>query len=235
MAERAATSYDAAKTACAGFGARLPTATEVLRGSSVSTATTALWTAVPADPTNQVTAKLGDGSTNTAAITSSVASRCVCGATVPTWFAGKRCNGEPCHECYTAGDSNFDAKDRAQLRHSSALWECMNDRAHLAEASTLIEGIKAGLPGANTVIATADSAAFQTTISLQWQAVTFEASNSTIGAPMFTAATAFRCAAPKVTLAPNPNNISNQLGAAGPRSKFLMKRPCGFDHLHRRS
>ncbi len=103
----------------------------------MSTAGTALWTAVPADTTNQVTAKLSDGSTNISSITSMVAYRCVCGATVPKSFMGKHCNGDPGTECYTAGALNFDAKDRAQLRHSSALWECANDRAHLAEASTL--------------------------------------------------------------------------------------------------
>lgn len=212
-AERTASTFATAQTACSAFGARLPTATEVLRGSSVSTAAAALWTAVPADTANQVTAKLSDGSTNTPSITSSVAYRCVCGATVPKSFTGKHCNGDPGTECYTAGDLNFDAKDRAQLRHSSALWECANDRAHLAEASTLIEGIKAGLPGTNTEVATADSAAFQATISVQWQASTFEASNGNIGAPMFTAAKTFRCAAPKAVLAPNPNNISNQFVA----------------------
>ena len=211
--ERTASSYAAARTSCGGFGARLPTATEVLRGSSVSTATTPLWTAVPADTNNQVTAKLGDGSTSTSSIASSVAYRCVCGATVAKSFTAKHCNGDPGNECYAVGAENFDAKDRAQLRHSSALWECMNDRAHLAEASTLIEGIKAGLPGSNTEIATADSASFSETISVQWQGPTFEASNGNIGAPMFTAARAFRCAAPKAPLAPNPNNISNQFVA----------------------
>ncbi len=217
--ERTAATYDAAKTGCAAFGARLPTATEVLRGSgTVGTAGTALWTAVPADPTNQVTAKLSDGSNTTAGLTSSVAYRCVCGAAAPKSFTAQHCNGAPGTECYTAGSENFDAKDRAELRHSSALWECENDRAHLAEAGTLTEGIKAGLPGSNAEVATADAAAFQAAISVKWNAATFELGNN-IGAPAFTAAKAFRCAAPKAVLAPNPNNISNQFIAGANKSE----------------
>ncbi|MEO8841168.1 MAG: hypothetical protein ABI591_03270 [Kofleriaceae bacterium] len=220
--DRTALAYDAAKAACQAFGARLPTATEMYRVSATQSGavgqpfnTSYLWTAVPIDKLDQATERLSDGGTSTAAAATATGFRCVCPAVLPNTFTGKHCNGDPGSECFSLGSENYDAKDRPALRRSSAEWECTNDRAHLAEASTLIEGIRNGLPGSGKPIATADSATYSTAIAISWTATTADPGANDTNIALTTAAP-FRCAAPSAVLSPNPATIPNQF--AGPLS-----------------
>ncbi|MEO8549045.1 MAG: hypothetical protein ABI678_03710, partial [Kofleriaceae bacterium] len=208
--DRTALAYDAAAAACKAFGARLPTATELYRvsasqsgavGQSFNTAP--LWTAVPADKLNQVTAKLADGATAMTPAATATAFRCVCPAALPKTFTGKHCNGEPGSECFPVGAYNLDTKDRPALRRSSALWECTNEHAHLADSELLIEGIRDGLPGTGVAVATGDSASYSTQAAFAWTGPAFTITATSLTNPALTTATRFRCAGPRAAVEPN--------------------------------
>src|SRR5262249_47866314 len=74
-------------------------------------------------------------------------------------------------------------------------------------------GIKAGLPGSNALIATADSTAYAWRAQIKWSSSTWATTGNLAMLNLQTAAP-FRCAAPKVLLAPNPNTIPNQFVTA---------------------
>jgi Stigma-specific protein, Stig1 len=223
--ERTPAALDVAKATCQAFGARLPTATEAYRVSYNQSAmpvgdsfnTSYIWTLVPNDRLNQATLRLSDGGTSSTAATTATPYRCVCPAVLPKTFTGGRCNGTPGSECFTIGNYNIDSKDRPALRKSAAVWECTNDRAHLAEATTLIEGIRAGLPGSNALIETADGTGYAWTSTLKWSSSTWDIGGNVSYVDLRTPAP-FRCAAPKVAQSPNSNTIANQF--VGPLSPY---------------
>lgn len=227
--ERTPQALDAAKATCQAFGARLPTASELYRVSASQTGavgqsfnTMYLWSLAPDDKLNQATIRLSDGDTSTAAAATATPYRCVCGAAQPKTFTKGHCNGMPGTECFTFGNYNIDAKDRPALRKSAAVWECTNERAHMADAPLLIEALKNGLPGSGTFISTADQATYTTLFEMKWTSPTWQTATNITHINLITPAP-FRCAAPKVAQTPNPNTIPNQfVGALSPYKSETM-------------
>lgn len=176
--ERAPAALDVASASCKDFGGRLPTPTELYRVSATQSGvvgqsfhTNYLWSQAPDDKLNQAVIRLSDGGTSTQSATSSGAYRCVCPAVLPKTFTGAHCHGAPGSACFTLGAYNFDAADRPALRKSAAVWECTNERAHLADLPQLIEAIHAGLPGSNQFVSTADASDDHQSSQLRWNAV----------------------------------------------------------------
>ena len=222
--ERPAQALDAAKATCQAFGARLPTASELYRVSATQSGTVGqsfntnyIWSLAPDDKLNQATLRLSDGATTSTPAATATPYRCVCATTLPKTFTGKHCNGAAGNECFTLGNYNIDTKDRPALRKSAAVWECTNERAHMADAPLLVEALRNGLPGSGTFISTADQATYQTSFSLKWTSSTWQTATN-ISHVNLTTAAPFRCAAPKVAQTPNPNTIANQF--VGPLSPY---------------
>jgi hypothetical protein len=175
--ERTAATLDAASVECTSFGGRLPTATEAFRVSAnrsgavgQSFHTNFLWSRTANDRLSQVTVRLSDGGTSSsvAAAPTAVPYRCVCPAAVPRAFTGARCNGPAGAECFRWGPYHIDQEDRPALRKSAALQECVSEHAHLADLPVLQAAIRAGLPGSNAFIGTADSSRYDLTTWIRW-------------------------------------------------------------------
>ena len=222
--ERTAAALDVAKAACKEFGARLPTPTELYRVSATQSGvvgqsfnTSYLWSQAPDDKLNQAMIRLSDGGTSTQPATSQGTYRCVCPAAMPKTFTGVHCNGAPGSECFTVGRYNVDAKDRPALRKSAAVWECINDRAHLADLPELIEAIQAGLPGSNQFVSTADASDNHQSSQIRWTGAAWSPAGNTADVDLRTPAP-FRCAAPRAAVSPNPNLVPNQY--LGPQSPY---------------
>jgi hypothetical protein len=186
--ERTAATLDAANVECTAFGGRLPTATEMYRVSASRSGavgqsfhTNFLWSRTPNDRLNQVTTRLSDGTTSaaSAAAPSAVPYRCVCPASPPPAFTGARCNGPAGSECFRWGPYHIDKADRPALRKSAAIQECVNERAHLADLPLLGAAIRAGLPGSNALIGTADGARYDLTTTIRWAGATWEPAGNT--------------------------------------------------------
>jgi hypothetical protein len=205
--ERTAATLDAASVDCAAFGGRLPSATEIYRVSASRSGavgqsfhTNFLWSRTPNDRTSQVTARLSDGATSatTAAAPSSIPYRCVCQAAAPRTFTGSRCNGPAGAECFRAGPYNLDKADRPALRKSAAIQECVAEHAHLADLALLESAIRAGLPGSNAFIGTADNSRYDLTTTIRWSGPTWELAGNA-SAVTHPTPVPFRCAG---TIAP---------------------------------
>jgi hypothetical protein len=181
--ERAVDTRASAEAACAAGGARLPLATELFRVAATQSATVGqtnhtnyLWSRTPSDPGHTISVRLSDA--NTLASDSSVMTklnfRCVCEPAVPATFTGAACNGPPSAGCFAAPWDgmryNIDAADRAPLPKSSAMWECQQAHAHLADYNTYAESIQAKLPkGSNAWLHTADDGTYTSDIVVRWK------------------------------------------------------------------
>jgi hypothetical protein len=222
--ERPAAALDVAGASCKDFGARLPTATELHRVSATQSGLVGqsfhvnyLWSQAPDDKLNQAVIRLSDGGTSTRAALSTGPYRCVCPPVLPRTFSGGHCNGPPGGECFTAGGYNFDVADRPALRKSAAVWECTNERAHLADLPRLVEAIQAGLPGSNLFISTADASDNHQSSEIRWNATSWSPAGNTAAVDLRTPAP-FRCAAPALAVSANPNTIANEF--LGPLSRY---------------
>jgi len=219
--ERTAATLDAATVDCASFGGRLPTATEMFRvnalrpgGIGQSFHTNYLWSRTPNDRLTQVTARLNDGaiSSATAVAPSAIPYRCVCAAQ-PRAFAGSRCSGPAGSECFKWGPYNIDKEDRPPLRKSAALQECVGERAHLADLSVLGPAIRAGLPGSNANLNTADGASYHQSTTIRWSGPTWEAAGNTSFIELSTPAP-FRCVGTAVPAAQSATAVPNEFRPA---------------------
>jgi hypothetical protein len=224
--ERTAAALDAAQVTCGAFGARLPSATELYRVSATQTGavgmsfhTNYLWTGTPDDQLNQATIRLSDGATSAAAATSATPYRCVCGAALPRTFTAGHCNGDPGDGCFEINGYNVDKKDRPALRKSAALFECVNERAHIVDLAVLAEAIRGGIPGTNVFVMTADQSVYLGSTQLRW---TGGASgwdpNTNVQSQDNRTPSPFRCSATKTAESPNPNPINNAF--VPPLSKY---------------
>ena len=113
--------------------------------------------------------------------------------------------------CFTFGAYNIDKVDRPALRSSAAVWECANERGHLADAPLLAEAIRAGLPGSGAFLRTGDAAYYPNATGLAWtgMATTWEPSSAIEMIDLRTPAP-FRCYGPSGAVSPNPNTIANE-------------------------
>jgi hypothetical protein len=214
--ERTPAALDVAAASCKAFGARLPTPSELYRVSATQSGIVGqsfqvnyLWSQAPDDKLNQAVIRLSDGGTSTLPAASMGAYRCVCSAPLPKTFTGVHCNGAPGSECFAVGAYNFDSKDRPALRKGAAVWECVNEHAHLADLPELVEAIHGGLPGSGAFISTADASSYYLSTEIRWTATGWSPPGDTTQVDLRTPAP-FRCAAPKVGVSPNPNAIPNQ-------------------------
>ena len=223
--ERSAAALDIATTTCAAFGARLPTATELYRVSAnqsgtvgMSFHTNPLWSIVPADRLAQITIKLSDASSGEQAATSPLTYRCVCAPPQPPSFSGTRCNGPASAECATVGPYNVDKSDRPALRKSSAVWECANERAHLADLPLLVEGLQGGLPGSGAYIATADHWQYNQSTEIKWTTATGWTFAGNDTAVNIVTPAPFRCAGPSFVAGTHTATVANEY--VGPLSGY---------------
>lgn len=214
--ERTAATLDVATTTCASFGARLPTATELYRVSATRTGavgesfhTNPLWTAVPSDRLTQTTLRLSDGVVGATAAASALTYRCVCSSAQPPAFAGSRCHGGVGSECATVGRFNIDTEDRPAMRKSAAVWECANERAHVADLPTTIEALLSGVPGSNAYIATADHWTQDHSVGVRWSSSTWVA-NGNLASVSITGAAPFRCAGPSFVAGTHSATVANE-------------------------
>jgi hypothetical protein len=219
--ERTAATLDEADLDCAAFGGRLPTATEMYRVSASRSGavgqsfhTNFLWSRTPNDRLTQVTTRLSDGGTSfaTAAAPSAIPYRCVCPAAVPRHFAGARCNGPAGSECFRWGPYHIDQADRPALRKSAALQECVSEHAHLADLPLLGAAIRAGLPGSNAFIATADGSNRDLTTAIRWTSAEWELATNVVGVG-HTAPTPFRCAGTAMPTSPSASSVPDAFSA----------------------
>ena len=214
--ERMPAALDVATTTCKAFGGRLPTPSELYRVSASQSGivgqsfqTNYLWSQAPDDQLDQAVIRLSDGGTSTLAASSMGAYRCICSAPMPKTFTGVHCNGMPGSECFTVGSYNFDSKDRPALRKGAAVWECVHERAHLADLPQLVEAIHARLPGSGQSISTADASNSNNSTTIRWTGLTWSPPGD-VGVVDLRTPAPFRCAAPKAEASPNPNTIPNQ-------------------------
>ena len=224
--ERAAMPLDQAEVTCKAFGARLPTATELYRVAAsqsgavgMSFKTNYLWTQLPDDDLEQAVIRLSDGATQSSPATNSQAFRCVCGAALPKTFTQGHCNGDPGSACFEVNGYNIDTKDRAALRKSAAVQECATEHAHVVDSTMLAEAIRAGLPGTNTFVMTADEAVYYASTQLRW--VTGAPGwdpNGNVQMVDNRTPSPFRCGATKLAQSPNPNQVANAF--VPPSSKY---------------
>jgi hypothetical protein len=204
---RDSATYSEAEAACAAFGGRLPTATELYRVSTAVTSdvgdaidTQELWSIVPYDTVNQVTGLLSNGSLTTENATSgSLQYRCICPEDRPTGFAGSSCYGSPGSECAAltayGGAYNIDSQDRPPLRKSAALWECAFEGGHLADGVEYIDAIGSGVPGSGNELHMADDSRYNYTATILWTDSNWTA-NGNVSFEGHATARAFRCAGP---------------------------------------
>jgi len=178
--ERAATTFDTAKTTCEGIGGRLPTASELYRVSATQSATVGqtsntnyLWSLVPYNATTTFRVRLSDASVSTQASTGSLNYRCVCPPPLPNAYVGGNCNGPVGTACYALDGEgkryNVDMKDRAPLSKGGAIWECTFYRGHLARPIQLAEAIKQGIgTGSGVWLHTADQVRYDLGALVSW-------------------------------------------------------------------
>jgi hypothetical protein len=214
--ERAPAPLDAAQVTCQAFGGRLPTATELYRVAAnqsgavgMSFQTNDLWSLAPVDMLEQATVRLSDGVTNGVAATTPSAFRCVCPAALPRTFTSNHCNGDPAMPCFEVNGYNVDTKDRPALPKGAAIFECVNDRAHVVDAPLLAGAIRAGLPGTATAVMTADQWIYYQSTELSWSTATGWQLAGSLAAVDNRNPAPFRCAAVKVAPSPNANTIPN--------------------------
>lgn len=233
--ERTAATLDAASLDCAGFGGRLPSATEMFRVNASRTGavgqsfhTNYLWSRTANDRVSQVTTRLSDGGTSaaTAAAPSAIPYRCVCPAATPRHFAGARCNGTAGSECFRWGAYHIDQADRPPLRKSAAVQECVAEHAHLIDLPLLGAAIRSGLPGSNTPVMVADGYYPTQTTLIRWSDAAWElnslggAAATATGSPL-TTPSPFRCAGPAMRTSPNATPVTGAFQA--PLSAYKME------------
>jgi hypothetical protein len=231
--ERAVDTAANAETACAGGGARLPTATELYRVSATQSAsvgqtlhTNYLWSRTPRDPTSVMAVRLSDASVVASALADTTKHnyRCVCPARSPTSFSGSACNGPPDGACFglrTEGKRyNVDLADRAPLPKSAAIWECLYAHGHLADYITYAEAIRAGLPGGSMIwMHTADDALYTSDTLVQWQGTQLDwTAGAGTKVEAMTVAHPFRCAGAGYDADPNPAHPPDEF--VGTSSKY---------------
>jgi hypothetical protein len=217
--ERAAAALDAAEITCKAFGARLPTATELYRVSAtqggavgMSFHTSYLWSKTPNDDLEQAVIRLSDGATSSIVASTPAAFRCVCGVVLPRTFTSGHCNGAPGDGCFEVNGYHVDKKDRPALRKSAAVQECVSERAHLVSSTVLVEAIRAGLPGTNAFVTTADQARYDASTQLRWMSSAGGATwQPDMNVQMIDNRTPapFRCAASKLPQSPTAIQVSN--------------------------
>jgi hypothetical protein len=220
--ERAAATLADAEAACAAFGARLPTPTELYRVSAtqsgaIGTATTTapLWSAAPAERTLQTALRLSDGVASVPAITTLQAYRCVCAPPQPAFFGGTRCSGPAGNECVSVGRENIDRSDRPAIRRSSAIWECAHERGHLADFPAIAQAIHAGAPGSGAYIATADHADYRQSTTMRWTAAAGWTVSGNVSSVLLQNAAPFRCTGSSFVSGTHPNPILNEYVGPG--------------------
>jgi hypothetical protein len=215
--ERTPAPLDVAQVTCRAFGGRLPTATELFRVAAnqsgavgMSFNTNHLWSQSANDNLNQATIRLSDGASGSAGASTATPYRCVCGAPRAKTFTGNRCNGTPGNACFEWNGYHIDTQNRPSLKKSAAVAECLAERAHLVESWELAEAIRAGLPGPNVFVMTADQAIYFGTVQMRWNGV--EAAWEPSGNLQVVDnrnASPFRCAATKLAQTPNATEVTN--------------------------
>lgn len=220
--ERAAATLADAEAACAGFGARLPTPTEMYRVSAnqsaaigVATSTMPLWSAAPAERTTQTAMRLSDGVASVLAVTTLHPYRCVCAPPQLAFFGGTRCFGPPGEECVAVGRMNIDKSDRPAVRRSSAIWECAREHAHLADFPAIAQAINAGVAGSGAYIATADHSDYRQSTTMKWTAATGWTVAGNISSVLLQNPAPFRCMGSAFVSGTHPNPILNEFVGPG--------------------
>jgi hypothetical protein len=217
-----------ATNTCAAIGGRLPTATELVRGSQTgavgqSYTTNYLWSEVPRDLTTQIIVRMSDGNTNydNNASTTRYHYRCVCPPPVRSTFTGNSCYGVPGSECFTLQTEgkrqNMDTLDRAPLPKGSAIWECGQVHAHLADYITYAEAIEESLPNGGSFaptfpyLHTADDGNYGDDVIVKWvgiQPIWQVNPNTSVGS--MTDFRPFRCVGVNYAAGTNPNPINGE-------------------------
>ena len=162
--QRAADTWENAKTACASIGGRLPNSTEITRNSVAlgeasigdTTNTDAIWASdiYNANPTTVI---LGNSAANKAvsnlARTTKAPYRCVWDAdTRPITLSGVNCHSSSAqaNQCIQLKigniNYNFDRADRGPLTWSAAAQQCREMGGRLPTIMEAIMAIRAGLP-----------------------------------------------------------------------------------------
>ena len=169
--ERPNATYTAARDACEAIGARLPTASEIVRAGKKSGSigdtykTNLLWSAAPIDAANGLAVRLSDGASALLAFSPADPKphyRCVCPPPPPAAFAGSACyTSQSGDGCAALGDDpsfNFDAENRTALPHSAAMYECALAGAEPPTAERLAAAFIGGLPNTTSeILHTADA------------------------------------------------------------------------------
>lgn len=157
--ERAASSFEEAKSMCNQFRGRLPTVSELHRVSATQSATVGqtlhtnqLWSLAPSDPNTHVRVRLSDAAISTVADTAKTNFRCVCPPRLPKPYVGGNCYGAAnTNACATLEDEtkkhNLDTKDRPPVSKTTATWECAFYGGHLASPLELAEAVQQGIGG----------------------------------------------------------------------------------------
>jgi hypothetical protein len=247
--ERAVDTRANAEMDCAMGGARLPLANELYRVSATQSATVGqtnhinyLWSRTPYDAGHTISVRLSDASTLVSDSSSAgkLNYRCVCEPPLPETFSGDACNGPPGAGCFALPSDgmryNVDAADRAPLPKGSAIWECQQAHAHLADYNTFIEAIQAKLPkGSGTWLHTADDSTYASDTVIKWkdEGPLWVSSGNTSVDPM-TTAHSFRCVG--LNYAPGASSIhpANEFVEApsGYKSGGADEAPVAFTTAH---
>lgn len=157
-AERTATSFSTAGTACAAIGGRLPTGTELWRVRSVgpnpipNSSANALWTRLPSYRINYaVTERTSDGTVSDSCTNGPCAQpyRCIWPASSGSVLSNYACNGPTAgtdDPCFRAGRFTVDEIDRAPMYAASAAEECKLVGGWLQSLRGYEELVHAGVP-----------------------------------------------------------------------------------------
>jgi hypothetical protein len=242
--ERAVSTFSDAQTACSGFRARLPTASELYRVSATQSATVGqtlhknpLWSLDPAGADGHLRVTLADAKIASEVDTTKLNYRCVCPPPLPKIYTGNNCWGAPrtppCDTLEGEGKRhNIDTADRAPLEKGQALWECSFYGGHLATALQLAEGVQKNIgPGSGNWLHSADEIRFDQSAVLNWtngegflfESVAADGHNGvTFGAT--SDVRPFRCVGENATPPPLPQ-VAGQWAGPGRRRTEVGDRP----------
>ncbi|MFT7624087.1 MAG: hypothetical protein ACI9WU_003273 [Myxococcota bacterium] len=142
--DRGALRFDQAKARCEELGARLPTASELVRigpssgiqcPSPGAPSVDFLWTLVPDSlPEHRIAVRLSDGAVSSLPEPDVVPYRCIWPASRGDLLDVTTCNGPQDYACQHMGLLRFDRVARPALPQPSAAWECAFDGGRLPTA-----------------------------------------------------------------------------------------------------
>jgi hypothetical protein len=239
-ANRAASSYDAARLDCDGIRARLPLVTQAYRVRSGTLAplpgitNTEAWTSAWVNTTTQYAIDFSDGTTSDVPVIETREYRCVCPAPDTPGFSAGDCLGLLGNECFTVPfqNLNVDNQDRPRLEKQAALRECNALGGRLPTLGELGGAVDLLLPnGTNEALFVANDMSTSDSAAIQFQDPDWSASSGGFTRWDYVDDTWFRCAGWKLQPTPNPITIAGAFVSerSGRKLDGADRAPLPFD------